>query len=323
MTNTAPLALVVADELARRSTFFAPHAEGVRMTFHAFRGEARKAAEHRARAEALAFRGGTSWSATSVLTIRSVQACVMAGDVVGLVHVVADLERLSKLSDSMAAIYELAQAHLEQLRGHLDSAIAIYERVFARGHAQHLPSYPVERALHAQALSARGEFAAAKALCLTLIEEVRSSGRDSDHIYLFTHKQLALAEAGLGNHERAVQLLEGCFERARRYDNPLSIGSIHRGLAYVALRTGDREAFERHLAAMSSLFEATENPWLLQQCDAVRAEAARLGLTGHATSDAPPPPVLCAETALVMHTSARATVLEGSRRQSSSLDEVG
>jgi hypothetical protein len=114
VTNTSPLALEVADELSRRSTFFAPHAEGVRMTYHAFRGETRKAAAHRARAEALAFRGGTSWSATSVLTIRSVQACVMTGDIVGLMHVVADLEPqfvdrrpLARAGEGVCAAYGL------------------------------------------------------------------------------------------------------------------------------------------------------------------------------------------------------------------------
>jgi tetratricopeptide (TPR) repeat protein len=312
VTDTAPLALEVADELSRRSTFFAPHAEGVRMSYHAFRGEARQAAEHRARAEALAFRGGTSWSATSVLTIRSVQASVMTGDIVGLVHVVADLEKLSKLSESMSAIYDLARAHLEQLRGHPERALPIYEQVFAREIAQRLPSYPVERSLEAQALSTLGDFAGAKALCLKLIEEVASSGRDSDHIYLSTRQQLALAEAGLGNGERAVQLLESCFERARRYDNPLSLGIIHRGLAQVAARAGDSADFERHCAAMVSAFQATENPWLLQQCDALRAEAVRLGLPGSVAEEPARSQGLYGETAVVMTSpEAGPTTVEG------------
>jgi hypothetical protein len=323
VTNTAPLALEVADELSRRSTFFAPHAEGVRMTYHAFRGEARQAAEHRARAEALAFRGGTSWSATSVLTIRSVQACVMAGDNVGLVHVVADLERLSKISDSMAAIHELAQAHLEQLRGHPERAVSIYEQVFAREIARRLPSYPVERALHAQALSALGDFAAAKALCLALIEEVRSSGRDSDHIHLFTHQQLALAEAGLGNTQRAVQLLESCFERAQRHENPLSLGSIYRGLAHVAARVGDTAAFERHLAAMTGYFLPTQNPCLLQQCDALRAEAVRLGLPSSAAADPAASQAPCGETAVLPCGGVQATVLEDAGPQATVLEKLG
>jgi tRNA A-37 threonylcarbamoyl transferase component Bud32/tetratricopeptide (TPR) repeat protein len=314
VTNTAPLALEVADELARRSTFFSPHAEGVRMTYHAFRGEARQAAEHRARAEALAFRGGTSWSATSVLTIRSVQACVMTGDVVGLVHVVADLERLAKISDSMNAIFELAQAHLEQLRGQPERAVASYERVFAREIARRLPSYPVERSLHARALSALGDFAAAKALCLALIEEVQSSGRDSDHIHLLVYQQLALAEAGLGNSERAVELLEGCFTRAQRHENPLSLGMIHRQLALLAARKGDSAGFEQHFTAMTQHFGATENPRLLQQCDVLRAEAVRLGvLVRAAVGEAPGAQDFFGETAIVTRADARPTVLEGSR----------
>ncbi len=298
VTNTAPVALNVADELERRSTFFAPHAEGVRMTYHAFRGEAQKAAAHRERAEALAFRGGTSWSAVCVLNIRSVQACVMTGDVVGLVHVVAELERLSKLSASMGAIYELALAHLEQLRGHPERAVPTYERVFASEIARSLPSYPVERALHVQALSALGDYAGAKALCLAVLEEVQKTGRDSDHIYLFTHQQLALAEAGLGNHARAAELLESCFERAGHYENPLSLGAVHRARAYVATLAGDRAGFEQHFAAMRSHFHATENPWLIQQCDALHAQAVRLGVAGPSAGEARAPQDLDGATAV-------------------------
>lgn len=298
VTHVSPLAIEVADELARRSTFFAPHAEGVRMTYYALRGEAQRAAVHRERAEALAFRGGTSWSATSVLTIRSVQACMMTGDAVGMVHVVAALERLSKLSASMGAIYELAQGHLEQLRGRPARALPIYERVFAGSIARSLPTYAAERALHAQALSAVGDCAAAKAISLALVEEFTRDRDCIDNIFLITHQQLALAEAGLGQVARAVELLESCFERAGRYDNPLSLGTVHRDRAYVAALARDVEGFDHHFAAMTALFRATENPWLIQQCDGLRAQAVRLGIASAVPSDAHLAPDLDAQTAI-------------------------
>jgi hypothetical protein len=46
------------------------------MTYHAFRGESRKAAAHIERSEALAFQGGTAWSAISVMSARG--PCVRA-----------------------------------------------------------------------------------------------------------------------------------------------------------------------------------------------------------------------------------------------------
>jgi tetratricopeptide (TPR) repeat protein len=278
VTNTSPQALEVADELERRGTFFAPHAAGVRMTYHMYRGEAHKALPHRQRAEALALRGGTSWSAISVLTIRMVQGCVMTGDVVGLVHVVADLERLAKLAPSLAAIYELAQGHLELMRGHPERALPIYERVLASESARALPSYPVERALQVQALSALGQHQAARTLCLALMEEVASSGRDSDHIVLLSRQRLARAEAGLGNFERAAELVDSCFERAKQYDNPLTLGIVHRERAQVAVMAGDSAAFELHQQAMREQFALTENPWLIQQYDALRTQGVRAGV---------------------------------------------
>jgi tetratricopeptide (TPR) repeat protein len=250
------------------------------MTYYLYRGEAQKAVPHRERAEALALRGGTSWSAMSQVTIRMVQGCTSTGDVVGLVHVVADLARIATLSPSVQAIYELAKGHLELLRGHPDRALAIYERTFATQAAVMLPSYPIERGMHVQALCALGDFQAARTVALKLIEEVEASGRDGDYIMLVSRVGLARAEAGLGNFARALELIDSCFERASRYGNPLAIGSVHRERAQVAVLAGDPESFVTSLAAMTEQFAATENPWLIQQCDVVRAAGKRLGIVG-------------------------------------------
>ncbi|MET0344106.1 MAG: protein kinase [Polyangiales bacterium] len=279
VTDCSPEALVVADELSTRSPFYAPHVEGIRMAYHAYRGEAETAAVHRERAEELAFRGGTSWSATGIIILRMVQACIVTGDIVGLVRGMADLERLAKDLPHLQAIHALTVGHLELLRGHPERALAIYDRVFADPRVHQFPSYPVERALHAQALSARGDFAGARDLCLEILAETAQSGRDGEHIFLSVREQLALSEAGLGNFARAVEVLESCFERAALHGNPRSLGGVHRVRAYVAALAGDGAAFAEHFTAMSTLYASTKNPWLLQQRDALYVQAVRLGVT--------------------------------------------
>jgi hypothetical protein len=278
VTDAAPEALVLADELERRHVFFAPHAAGIRMSYHLYRGEVHKALPHRQHAEALALRGGTSWSAMSVLTLRMGQGYATIGDVVGLVHVVADLERIAKLAPSVDAIYMLAKAHLELLRGQPERALMVYERVLDTDAALALPSYPIERSMHVQALCALGRHQEARTLGLALIDNLAHTGRDGDSMVILARLRLANAEAGLGNLDRAAELIDSCFERAHRHDNPLALGGVHRERAYLAALAGDADSYALHLAAASEHFAATENPWLIQQVHSLRAQGTALGM---------------------------------------------
>ncbi|HEX7668415.1 MAG TPA: hypothetical protein VF395_02470, partial [Polyangiaceae bacterium] len=284
VTNARPQALDVARELDRGSPFFAPHAEAVRATYHLYRGEVHRAAMHRERAERLAFCGGASWSAMSLLTTRWVISCVITGDTVGLIRALADLERLASLSPGLATLYELGQAHLEQLRGHAARALPIYDRVLRTAQARSMPTYAIERAFHARALSAVGDHVGARDLCLSLLREVTITGHDSDVSHVVSHEQYALAEASLGNHRRAVEILDAGFERANLSGNPLWLGLLHRAGAQAAKLAGDTRCFSEHCAAMRAHFTATENPYLIQQCDEMRTQE-------HSWLDALAPPL--------------------------------
>jgi len=288
VTNAAPEALELADQMERGHVFYAPHAAGIRMTYHLYRGEAHKAIPHRERAEALALRGGSSWSAMSVLTTRMVQGCVHTGDVLGLVQVIAELERIAKLAASIETVHVLAMAHLEVLRGHPERALPVYERVLSSEAGRVLPSYPIERAVHLQALCMLERYEEARTLGLALVDEIASTGRDGDAMLIMSRCRLANAEAGLGNLTRAAQLIDSCFERAGRYGNPLSLGGVHRERAIVAALAGDMDTYQVHLAAMTTHYTATENPWLIQQCDATRAQCARLLGVGEGTQEMRP-----------------------------------
>jgi tRNA A-37 threonylcarbamoyl transferase component Bud32/tetratricopeptide (TPR) repeat protein len=276
VTDGSREALTLADELIERGAFFTPHAECVRMTYFANRGESEPAAAHRERSEAYALKGGTSWSSLCTLMQRSMQAYTLTRDVVSLVRVVADLQRLAKLSRSMAALAELGHANLEQLRGRPQQAVLVYERVLDSHVGRMLPTYPIDRALHAQALSAMGEHAQAKAVCLALLEgPVHSEFRLA---HLLPRQKLALAEAGLGDHARAIELLDECLHMGASSGNPLTLGSLHRDRALLAASIGDAASFVEHAAHMQRHFEATRNPLLIQQCDGLRLEAVKLGL---------------------------------------------
>ncbi|HEX5658252.1 MAG TPA: AAA family ATPase, partial [Polyangiales bacterium] len=276
VTDGSPEALTLADELAQRSTFFAPHAECVRMTYHANRGDTAQAAIHRERSEAHALQGGTAWSALCTLTVRTVQGYLLVGDVVSLVRAVADLQRLGKLCESMAANAQLAQAHLELLRGQPARALPHYEAVFATDVGRRLPSHALDRAMCAQALSALGEHQRAKDICEAVLREPPAS--DAEFARLQPRQKLALAEANLGHRARAVELLESALVEAQTFANPVTLGSLHRDRAHVAALEGDLASYQHHEALMREHFESTRNPWLVQQVATLRALAVRSGL---------------------------------------------
>jgi tetratricopeptide (TPR) repeat protein len=270
-------ALALADELEDKSPFHRPHAFCVRMIYHLFRGEQPAADACRARAEEITSRAGTSWSAAIVLSVRGLQASILTGDLVNLVRAIAELKRMIKLAPNIAAYYELALAHLELLRNHPERALPIYERVLSSDLGQQLPSYPFDASLMARALSELGEHARAKSVCERVISLQGLGNWDSELLARLPRQQLALAEAALGNTEIARAILDAQVALALQLDNPLTLGSLARDRARVALLDHDRAQFDREFQAMSDYFRATRNPWLVQQCEALHGLAAQAG----------------------------------------------
>ncbi|HEX6243340.1 MAG TPA: serine/threonine-protein kinase [Polyangiales bacterium] len=274
-------ALRVAEQLDTRSgAFYAPHVESVRATYFAYRADAPRAALHRRRAEVLSLRSGVSWTVVSVMAMRLTLPSALTGDIVALTSVVSDLDQLSSLSPGLSLLRDLARAHLCQLRGKLDEAIAGYEQVFANPDAELLPTYPAERALQMQALSARGDHARAHTLGSALIETLErdTDGKSNEHLYCIASLTLARVELSMGDPTRAARRLDATLIRGLPEDSIALHGSLHRERAYAAALLADEPTFELHYAHLAKILRDTHNPLLLQQCAALESEARRLGL---------------------------------------------
>jgi hypothetical protein len=104
----------------------------------------------------------------------------------------------------------------------------------------------------------------------------------ADHRYVFPYvdafRHLAVAEAGLGNFAEATRLLDELLLKYEGTDHPLFVGLLHRTRAEVALAMGDRETFERHLAAMERHFRGTKAPALIAQWERLAELGVRRGL---------------------------------------------
>jgi len=275
-SDGAPAALEMADELERGSQFFAPHAECARMTYYAYRGEQAKAELHRTRAEMAALRGGTSWSAVTILTVRLAYGAALRRDVIGLVRAIAELDRLSAIAPKLRIVKALSEGWLEALRGRPDRAVALYDAVIHSDEARQILTTRMDMLLFVTTLNLAGQHARAKEVCLAIMSDpVMKSPKGKVRS---PEPVLALAEAGLGNHAAAAALLDQHIIDSLPSKNPLLLGGAHRDRAQVAIRARDRQAFDEHFAKMTEYFRATESPALIQQCDALLSEAIRGGM---------------------------------------------
>lgn len=247
------------------------------MAYYGHRGERDKAEVHRARAELLALRGGTSWSAVTVLTVRLAYSAMLTRDAIELMRAIAELERMRAIAPKLGTCQALCEAWLEYLRGRPESAVALFERVIDTSDARALASWRVDRALYATVLNAAGQHERAKAVCLAQIALLQGAPDQSGFSQMHV-EQLAIAEAQLGDLASATARLDALLVSAERLGNPLELGLFHRDRAQLALLARDHAAFDQHYAAMERHFQATRNPALMHYGSLLLADAARAGL---------------------------------------------
>jgi tRNA A-37 threonylcarbamoyl transferase component Bud32 len=271
------IALTLADELERASPFFAPHAETIRVLFHATRGDRDTAEHHRARAERLALRGGVSWTAASILAVRSLELNAVTAETSSIERSLSELERLSKLEPALAKHRELARARLALMRGQPQAAHDIIAAVIGSAH-ESADAYLVLRPAYAEALNRLGRFAEAKAQCLIVLDGMSEAQQKFSSALRLPFIQLARAEIGLGNLEQARALLQQRMSNAEQRNNPLELGALSRELALLAIHARDEPAFEQHTEAMLAFYQATQQPGLARQRDELWALATEAGL---------------------------------------------
>ncbi|MDB4971963.1 MAG: putative serine/threonine protein kinase [Myxococcaceae bacterium] len=269
--------LRLADELERRSPFFAPHAETLRVVYYAVRGQQQLAEQHRARAETLALRGGVSWTSASVLAVRTLEPAFVTDDAVAVLRISAELERLSAVAPSLLVCCELSRAQLALLRGKPAEAAALLERTLAQ-HPDHPLPYRALCAAYAEALNRLGRFAEAREVCLSQLVAATPEQQERTSVLRAPYLPLARAEAGLGQLDAAERILEQRFREAEGRNNPLELGLLHGARARIAIVRGDQRALEQHCAGMIEQFKNTGHPALTRQRDALIAEALNAGM---------------------------------------------
>lgn len=276
LSNGTARVLQLADELELGDTFYFTHASTTRMAYYAYRGEHELAAEHRERAELAALRGGCSWSAVTLVTVRLLYGYIWTRDAIGLVRLIPEFERLAQVSPNLGLYRELARGYLAFLRGDPEKAVEHYRRVLSDARHPLLATRLLDRIQYAEILRAVGCHEAAKRECEQVLADPERLG---PRRYL-ARQQWALCVAERGDLSAALQELEACVDELGDTDNPLLWGSLHRDWAQVALIAGDARAFCDHLRAMSRHFRRTRNPCLIRQTEQLLQRGRQKGLAG-------------------------------------------
>lgn len=272
--DAQPEALVLADELERTRDFFAPHAEVIRASYFGQRGELEESNRHKQRGELLALRGGISWSSVTVMTMRALYMAMTANDLVAIVQILPELERLSEIAPKMLLFRDIGAAFLENAHGRAERAVAAYEKVFASPDARFMPTHSVDQLAYARALAAAGR----KEEALRLAESVDAAMPANEMVGYRRYAQQTIAniELELGLFARARARHEGVLELIAPCDSPCWFGLAHRDLARVALLEHDEEAYARHADRMAAYLTPTRHPALIREIEQLRNEAEAL-----------------------------------------------
>jgi hypothetical protein len=276
LSNGTARALQLADELELGDTFYFTHASSTRMAYYAYRGERELAAEHRERAELAALRGGCSWSAVTIVTVRMLYGYIWTRDAIGLVRLIPEFERLTQVSPNLGLYRDLARGYLALLRGNPERAAEHYRRVLSDPRHELLATRLLDRIQYAEILRTVGCHEAAKRECEQVLVDPNRLGPRR----FLARQQWALCVAEMGDLTAAIRELESCVEDLGDTDNPLLWGSLHRDWAQVALIAGDAAAFYDHLRAMSRHFRRTCNPCLIRQTEQLVQRGRQKGMPG-------------------------------------------
>ena len=260
-------------------------ADQVRLLYHAYRGESEEVQRYRERVELFAVQGSTTWQAEMFWPAILLSAEVLTGDAIAARRTAEQLARRAKDLDVLQKFADAAQAAYLMLRGDLKQAVALYEKT--------LPQFPLRgRATYertwfqfARALNLSGDHARAKAVLDEALAGMVEADRSLIH-FVEAYRQLALAEAGLGNTAEANRILDALLAEHGQKDNRLIIGLLHQAKAEVALAVSDTRGFELHVREMERRFRSTRNPALIAQCERMLDRAARVGMARLAPLDA-------------------------------------
>ncbi|HEY6881281.1 MAG TPA: protein kinase, partial [Polyangiales bacterium] len=249
----------------------------LRSKYFLHRGDLTAAKQEEDLFHAMAARHGSRWTADLMAALEFVPYHLTA-DVLNLKRTLRRCEQLVAIAPGIATCREVVRAMYEGHRGRPDLALSIYAQLDEALTPFSDPSWSLARGHQAECLNTLGQHERALAVC----EAARAQLGPEDRAYVFAHQQLeretALALAGLGRIDEAVQLNEALIAECAPFENPLINGLLHFDRARIACLARDCDAFEEHAALAQKAFTYTGNPALIARGRRLLEMARALGL---------------------------------------------
>jgi hypothetical protein len=259
-------------------------ADQIRTNYYACRGDLENAAIYRRKLEAHALTNGSVWQAEVWAPSSQILADIATDDVIGTKRTWNELSRLAREVPSLRR-YEVGARLVYLIQtGRADEALVEFPAMFAGAAPNGFVGWSTSMGSLAFVYNALGRHEEARRVCTDTLSLLEPGDLAFVALNLRVELQLARAEAGLGEMDAAVALLEALAERHGNNGGRVTMGLIHTALADMAVLRRDPGAFERHATTVDALYYSTKNPALVAQAARLRLRARFAGLA----TDPPP-----------------------------------
>lgn len=198
-------------------------------------------------------------------------------DLLNLRRLLPELEAMASVHAGWVPLHLLAQAELERIRGRLEAACVLYERVLDVAHPGRHMMWPYAAGFHLRVLVELGRAAEAKALGLAGLAECaqHDMGVLGDHL----SAAVACAEAALGEHAAACERIDQTIARVEQEGTSgMFAGIRYEDRARLALTMRDAMTFTRCIERWRAHYGAAADSPFTARASRLVEEARRAGL---------------------------------------------
>ncbi|MDB4976166.1 MAG: serine/threonine protein kinase [Myxococcaceae bacterium] len=249
---------------------YAMIASQIRFLYYANRGELAAAVHHRELVEVHAAHVGSAWQVELWEAAALLPLYLSVGDMVALTRIARSFDELTRVAPSLHFYRRLSELALhftrvEKLEEMVATALTELERRTPRSFI----GWSTVVGAIAGAYNLMGRHSEARALCERALTTMNEADREYVSLFLQVDLQAAIADAGLGQVDAAMERLDGLLERYRPSEHSLTLGLLHEARAQIAHRAGRKREYLASLTETNRYFRRTGTPMLLAKCEAL------------------------------------------------------